>query len=419
MTLSEICPSKDIFLKFHFKSESLVLSSYIASQNTTDITTRYIWYNQRSVHFGIKVGGYNHSKYFVHFGIKVGGCNHSEYLVHDKDIVHFGIKSPCEDSPCKNGDCVIVYHKPYFHCACTAGFTGQTCSAALAPFKFTTLGASGRTGPVSLGSHYQGKAHGHVTVVNGIQHWTVDVTGKYRIEAVGASGGYESSSSYQTRAYRSRGARITGSFDLSKGDVIRILVGQEGGINTVSSTSGGGGGSFVAKGNTPLIVAGGGGGYDDANTRHATCDASTSTSGNSGYGGSVWPGGTGGNGATSTSSSHVGGGGGGFYTDGSSGSNFGGAYGPGGEGGKAFLNGGVGGRSVWNGVPGGFGGGGGVWGNGGGGGGGGGYSGGGSGNPHYYACGGGGGSYNSGSDQRAECCFNDAGHGYVQVSLIG
>ncbi|XP_048590024.1 lysyl oxidase homolog 3A isoform X2 [Nematostella vectensis] len=55
--------------------------------------------------------------------------NHSEYLVEDKDLVHFGIKSPCEESPCSNGECVTVYDEPYFYCACSSGYTGLTCSA--------------------------------------------------------------------------------------------------------------------------------------------------------------------------------------------------------------------------------------------------------------------------------------------------
>ena len=54
---------------------------------------------------------------------------------------------------------------------------------------FTNLGASGRLGPTSLGSHYSGQDHdGQVTLVSGIQRWTVPYTGDYKIEAVGATG---------------------------------------------------------------------------------------------------------------------------------------------------------------------------------------------------------------------------------------
>ena len=56
---------------------------------------------------------------------------------------------------------------------------------------FTNLNGSGRLGPTSLGSYYKGQDQdGQVTLVNGIQHWTVPSTGDYRIEAIGAAGGY-------------------------------------------------------------------------------------------------------------------------------------------------------------------------------------------------------------------------------------
>ena len=173
-------------------------------------------------------------------------------------------------------------------------------------FNFTNLGASGRQGPTSLVSHYQFKPHEHqVTLVNGIQQWTVPVAGKYQIEAVGASGGYDSRSN--SKAYRGRGARMIGTFALQKGAVINILVGQEGGVNTAASSSGGGGGTFVVQGSTPLIVSGAGGGIESAGSRHTShCDASTATSGRTGYGGGPWSGGAGGNGATHADSSNSG-----------------------------------------------------------------------------------------------------------------
>ena len=119
-------------------------------------------------------------------------------------------------------------------------------------------------------------------------------TGDYKIEAIGAAGGYDL---YRNSAqYRGRGARMIGTFALSKGDTILILIGQEGGINRVSSTAGGGGGTFVVRGNnTPLIIAGGGGGVQLAESRHAGCDANTNTTGNPGY--NSWSGGSNGHGA--------------------------------------------------------------------------------------------------------------------------
>ncbi len=160
---------------------------------------------------------------------------------------------------------------------------------------FTNLGASGRFGPTSLGSFYKGQDHdGEVILSSGIQQWTVPYTGQYRVEAIGAAGGYDI---YSKRGQnQGRGARMKGTFSLSKGEIIKILVGQEGGINIKSQTAGGGGGTFVVRGsNTPLIVAGGGGGMENSKTRHAGCDASTSTTGNPGY--RSWSGGSNGHGA--------------------------------------------------------------------------------------------------------------------------
>ncbi|XP_068736629.1 uncharacterized protein [Montipora capricornis] len=302
-----------------------------------------------------------------------------------------------------------------YHCACKLGYAGdgKTCKAFKAVF--TNLGATGRLGPSSLGGYYSGQDHdGQVTLVSGIQHWVVPYTCDYKIEAVGAAGGYDRYSN--SRQYRGRGARMIGIFRLVKGETIKILVGQEGGINRARSSAGGGGGTFVVRGsNTPLIIAGGGGGGETVKSRHTGCDASTSTSGRAGY--RSWSGGSGGHGATTADNSNSGGGGGGFYSSGRSSKQFGGSMGNGGEGGKGFLQGGVGGRARLNNAIGGFGGGGGAYGNGGGAGGGGGYSGGSSGDNEHDSCGGGGGSYNAGKNQQNECCYNTAGHGRVTITL--
>ena len=159
----------------------------------------------------------------------------------------------------------------------------------------TTLGASGRNGPTSLGSHYTGQDHdGQVTLSSGIQQWTVPYTGDYRIETIGAAGGYDKyPNSIQNRG---RGARMIGTFSLCKDEIIQILVGQVGGNNSDYYSSGGGGGTFVVRGNnTPLIISGGGGGVQEAYSRHAGCDANTSTTGNPGY--RSWSGGSNGHGA--------------------------------------------------------------------------------------------------------------------------
>ena len=95
---------------------------------------------------------------------------------------------------------------------------------------------------------------------------------------------------------------MVGTFNLWQGEIIQILVGQEGGIrhkdwsSGVGGAGGGGGGTFVVRGsNTSLIVAGGGGGLRAVTSRHEGCDASTNMSGNHGY--KSWSGGSNGNGA--------------------------------------------------------------------------------------------------------------------------
>ena len=161
---------------------------------------------------------------------------------------------------------------------------------------FTNLNASGRYGPTTLGGHYTGQDHdGQVTLSSGIQQWTVPYTGQYRIEAVGSAGGYDGKQ--DSAQYRGRGARMVGTFDLSQGEIIQILVGQEGGItHRDERSSGGGGGTFVVRrSNTPLIVAGGGGGLRAVVSRHVGCDASTNSSGKPEH--KSWLGGSNGHGA--------------------------------------------------------------------------------------------------------------------------
>ena len=138
----------------------------------------------------------------------------------------------------------------------------------------------------------------------GIQHWRLPCTARYKIEAVGATGGYDSVNSGK---YRGLGARIIGTFQLTTDETLKILVGQEGGINIYTS-SGGGGGSFVVRSdNTPLIIAGGGGGRESPQSSRTQCHATTSTSGNQGYSSSVvWSGGSNGNGANTADNGNSG-----------------------------------------------------------------------------------------------------------------
>jgi len=151
------------------------------------------------------------------------------------------------------------------------------------------------------------------------------------IAATGAQGG-QYSASYPG----GKGASAIGTFAVTPGQVLSILVGQQPTPNT-SAMPGGGGGTFVALGSsyttaTPMIVAGGGGGSYSGGAGQAGQITNITTTGN---GGGPVPG-TNGNGAASTA---CGGGGGGFYTSGGNDIN----YPTYGKGGAGFRLGGAGG----------------------------------------------------------------------------
>lgn len=297
--------------------------------------------------------------------------------------------------------------------------------------RFTNAGATGRNGP-SLNqcrSAYSGEQwvedENQFTVENGIQIWTVPVTGTYRITAAGARGANFNAG--RSGPSGGRGARLVGNFDLNAGSKLAILVGQMGidrsGTTNNTGTGAAGGGTFVAIDNTPLIVAGGGGAAginnrtnSDAVVTNSGMDGSSGTAGKGGVnggGGGAASGGSPGNGSTpggTGSSCSWGAGGGGFYSRG--------GYNCGGNSpliaGSGFLQGGLGGAADTGrkGVPGGFGGGGGVGHRAPGGGG---YSGGGG--DQGNGGGGGGGSYNSGTNQVNQPGVN-SGHGYVEITRI-
>lgn len=153
---------------------------------------------------------------------------------------------------------------------------------------------------------------GDIRVDNGIQIWTVPLTGTYRITAKGAQGGTGPRSG--SGGY---GAMTRGDFMLEQGSELHVLVGHEGRRNEVMV--GGGGGSFVFTGydaTEPLLAAGGGGAYGvgNASTHVDRAHANTDPSGKAGFGnphGSTQnvPGGTGGNGGAAARTRGCGGGG--------------------------------------------------------------------------------------------------------------
>jgi len=211
-----------------------------------------------------------------------------------------------------------------------------------------------------------------------IQYFTVPCATTITIHAYGAQGG--NSNGYAG----GKGAYIYGTFNVTPGQVLGVLVGQQGSVGSFYN-AGGGGGSFVwntSDNNSLLIAAGGGGGAGNNNTgNHA--QITTSTNGGNGAGGTN---GGGGSGGASGSNWAGGGGGSGWIGNGTNGATNG-IYIGGGGGFAPLLGNGAGGSAGYNGGNGGFGGGGGG----------------------AHASGGGGGGYNGGGGGSANTTGGGAG----------
>ena len=280
-----------------------------------------------------------------------------------------------------------------------------------------------------------------------IQKFTVLRTALYRIKDWGVRGGAHTYN-YGYRPgtyYGGYGARAEGTFRLTKGTVLNIVVGQRGGnsvqVKNGQSTTqtaaqlglsvqdnagtGGGGGSFVyTTSNTLLLAAGGGGG---ASGGCNGMDGQKGTSGTSSVGkesSQVRKGGTGGQpGECNTvDGNYHGGVGAGWYAQGCD--RVGSSHGErGGSRVQGWIGGQAGRRNSGNnggpppGAVGGFLGGGGGSVDNGASGGGGGYSGGGSGT-HPKQAGGGGGSYCGGSSCSLETGGNVNDDGLVQITVL-
>jgi len=252
-------------------------------------------------------------------------------------------------------------------------------------FFFTNAGITGRNGPTlqDIQSVYNTLYWPTVAIqTQGIQLWTVPITGTYQIISAGACGG----GLITNRSNPGRGIIIHTSMPFTAGTVLKILVGQKGITRPLNNDRGtGGGGTFITyDDNTPILIAGGGGGSgntigtggsfgtDAVPGRNGTAATTTNGGGAGGTNGSGGEGSKQPNGAGAA-------GGGGLLTNGGNNTNNTAI------GGTAFILGGTGGTT-----DGGFGGGGGRGGLAGGGGGGG-YSGGGGGNTIGSGSGGGGG----------------------------
>ena len=273
---------------------------------------------------------------------------------------------------------------------------------------FTTLDGKEETGPTSTSGYAGTSLDGKVTLSHGIQIWSVPVTGRYIIEASGASGANGTDLIQSEWRIGGLGAKMEGTFALAKGAKLKILIGQEGHHTTdfPDRPGGGGGGTFVTLlDDTPLIIAGGGGGggtpkkqYEDGDPGQAT-ENGTRCGGTRGNGGQPCNADTG-----NVDPVILSGGGAGFKGNGGGGV---GAT----TSSLSFINGGTGGTCPVS--KGGFGGGsfGFVAG-----GGGGGYSGGGVVGSSSSGVAGGGGSYNIGTNQQNKAGVNK-GDGKVIITL--
>lgn len=301
---------------------------------------------------------------------------------------------------------------------------------------FTNAGADGRTGPiygdcvaeyVGGGALWAGDL-ANFNVTDGVQKWTVPLTADYRFEVAGGQGGFHAYTVDPEDG--GLGAIMTGTYALTEGQMLFIVVGQigvasreGGGGNEDNAAPGGGGGTYVwdAADDAMPLMAAGGGGAGGSPGGYANRNATVALDGNNAS--AITNGGIGGNGGRNNNggSSWWGGAGSGWLTNGTGG-NKGALYDytpglQGAEGGRRPLEGAFGGIR-WNdgsdeGGDGGFGGGGGGGSDNMEGGGGGGYSGGGGGRSNVYA--GGGGSFNGGIDQTN--VVSNEGNGYVKITI--
>ena len=145
-------------------------------------------------------------------------------------------------------------------------------------YHFSSFNLKGSSIPSQgIADEYYKNTSVSVIVTEGIQQWKVPLTGKYIIEASGASGVYSCA-----ERVAGKGAKVSSLIKLKKDENIFILVGQQG-ITPSSGWGGAGGGaSYVAIEDyssmyilepvqskvTPLVIAAGGGGSGDCNSNN-------------------------------------------------------------------------------------------------------------------------------------------------------
>lgn len=167
----------------------------------------------------------------------------------------------------------FLYVRSYVSGFGGVGYGPLSTFATFRPFEFTTAGRTGPEGPdqAALDAAYSGTPLAGRVVTGdgaglppGVQRFEVPLTGRYRIQALGARGGVRTPPGFDTPQGGDRGGRgaaVEGTFELEQGDQLLVVVGQQPG-----NPIGGGGGSFVVRGSgvddpdlEPLLIAGGGG----------------------------------------------------------------------------------------------------------------------------------------------------------------
>ncbi|MBX7243345.1 MAG: hypothetical protein K1X92_16520, partial [Bacteroidia bacterium] len=307
-----------------------------------------------------------------------------------------------------NGDSIIWYTVPTGGTSIGSSLSGV--NFPVNPLATTTYyaeaviggGGGGGGGPGSQTFNYTGSVQ-IFTVPPGVTSIDIDARGAQGGGSNGGAGGL--------------GARMMGTYAVTPGQILSVVVGQQGLLQVggnAQNSSGGGGGTFVYDAVPTLLVAAGGGGgkcnYTGSTPLHPDAAGQIGTSGGASSDGNA--GGTAGAGGNAGlwSGTPCAGGGAGWLSVG------GGPYGGLGyntwTGGPGYCGGGGGGC----GGVGGFGGGGGGGNHYGGGGGGGGYSGGGGGTDPTH--GGGGGSFSNGTNQNNTAGFQ-SGDGQVIISWTG
>ena len=100
-------------------------------------------------------------------------------------------------------------------------------SSSSGTLNFTNCDATGKSGPTQsdCNTEYSSTTLSGAVTINtqGIQEWAVTSTATHTIEVWGAAGGTQL---YQSDYAGGKGAKMIGSFSLTAGEVIKIIVGQ-------------------------------------------------------------------------------------------------------------------------------------------------------------------------------------------------